>query len=335
MKRLYCLFLLAVTTASGVPAAGPDSTYRAPRAQDGHPDLQGVWNFASGVPLQRRATFGDRTVMTPLEFDKQRAALLTALGAAAKFAPIENVGFDWIDFSLHVDDLRTSLITHPDNGRLPALVDGVRRMPTVEDIIAALTDPRDAPPGGLPSLLAAFGGGGGKRDSHQDFNMAERCLTGASVPFQPGVGDNYVQIIQARDTVVLLTDAFRRIITLDGKARVGEKLRSASGVSTGRWDRETLVVDTRHFDGRAPSFAGAGSSREKVVTERFTRTSAHGLEYAATVVDPATFQDSVALAFPMARVDARLYESACHEGNYSLANTLSGVRKDEETRKTP
>jgi hypothetical protein len=334
MKHPHALLLLFVMAASGAAAGGPDPTYRAPRAHDGHPDLQGVWNFASGVPLQRRAAFGDRTVMTREEFDTQRAALLSALGAAAKFAPVENVGFDWIDFSLHVDDLRTSLIPHPDNGRLPALVDGVRRVPTVEDIIAALTDPRDGPPGGLSSLLAGFGGGG-KRDSHQDFNVAERCLSGASVPFQPGVGENYVQIIQAGDTVALLTDEFRRIIALDGKARVGEQLRSWSGVSTGRWDLDTLVVDTRHFDGRAPSFAGAGSSRDKVVTERFTRTSAHGLEYAATVVDPTTFQDTVALSFPMARVDARLYESACHEGNYSLANTLSGVRKDEETRKTP
>jgi hypothetical protein len=333
MKHLHSLLLLVVMTASGVAAEGPDSTYRARRAHDGHPDLQGVWNFASGVPLQRRAAFGDRKVMTKEEFDKQRAALLSGLGAAAKFAPVENVGFDWIDFSLHVNDLRTSLITHPDNGRLPALIDGVRRVPTVEDIIAALTDPRDGPPGGTPSLLAAVGGGG-KRDSHRDFNRAERCLSGASVPFQPAVGENYVQIIQAVDTVVLLTDEFRRIIALDGKARMGEQLRTWSGVSTGRWDRDTLVVDTRHFDGRAPSFAGAGSSREKVVTERFTRTSADGLEYAATVVDPKTFHDTVALSFPMARVDARLYESACHEGNYSLANTLSGGRKDEETRKT-
>jgi hypothetical protein len=194
--------------------------------------------------------------------DVPGAALLSALGAAAKFAPVENVGFDWIDFALHVDDLRTSLITHPDNGRLPALVDGVRRVPTVEDIIAALTDPRDGPPGGLPALLEAFGSVG-KRDSYQNFNLAERCLTAASIPLQPGVGDNFVQIIQAGDTVVLLTDAFRRIIALDGKDRVSEKLRSASGVSTGHWDRDTLVVDTRHFDGRAPSFAGAGTSREK------------------------------------------------------------------------
>ena len=115
MKHLHALLLLTVMTASGLAAAGPDSTYRAPRAHDGHPDLQGVWNFASGVPLQRRAAFGDRTVMTKEEFDKQRAAPLSALGAAAKFAPVENVGFDWIDFSLHVDDLRTLLIAHPDN----------------------------------------------------------------------------------------------------------------------------------------------------------------------------------------------------------------------------
>src|SRR6478672_8479556 len=79
MKYLHALLLLVVMTASGVATAGPDSTYRAPRAHDGHPDLQGVWNFASGVPLQRRAAFGDQTVMTLLEFAKQRAALLAAL----------------------------------------------------------------------------------------------------------------------------------------------------------------------------------------------------------------------------------------------------------------
>ncbi len=125
MKHLQALLLLVVLTASGVAAEGPAPTYRAPRAHDGHPDLQGVWNFASGVPLQRRAAFGDRKLMTKEEFDKERVA------------------------------------------------------------------------------------------------------------------------------------------------------------------------------------------------------------------DPKTFQDTIALSFPMARVDARPYESACHEGNYAMANTPSGVRKEEETRKTP
>ena len=257
-------------TAVGVAAAGPDPKYRAPRAHDGQPDLQGVWNFASNVPLQRPAAFADRTVFTKEEFDKRHAAIQKTLRAAAQFAPVEDVGFDWIDFSLYVDDLRTSLITHPENGRLPALVDGVRRTPTPEDIIATLNDARDGPPGGLVSLLAAFGGG--TRDSHQDFNIAARCLSSAPVPLQPGVGDNYVQIVQGRDAVVLVTDAFRRIIALNRKTEGGEKLRSWSGVSTGRWDGETLIVDTRHFNGRTPSFAGAGDSRDKVVTERFTRT---------------------------------------------------------------
>jgi hypothetical protein len=149
------------------------------------------------------------------------------------------------------------------------------------------------------------------------------------------VGENYLQIIEARDTVALLTEQSRRIIRLDGIARTADKLRSWSGVSTGRWDGETLVVETGQFNDRTASFAGAGNSRDKVVTERFTRTSKHGLAYAATVIDPTTFIDRVELSFPMALVGERLYESACHEGNYSLANTLSAIRKEDETGKTP
>ena len=95
---------------------------------------------------------------------------------------------------------------------------------------------------------------------------------------------------------------------------------------------DTLVVETRNFTARTPGFAGAGNSRDKVVTERFTRTSA-GLEYAATVVDPSTFKDWIELSFPMARVDARIYEATCHEGNYSMANILSAMRKQDEPPK--
>jgi hypothetical protein len=333
MRHTASVLLCVILTAARLAFAGQDPEYRAPRMPDGRPDLQGVWNFASGVPLQRPAAFADRPVLTKDEFDKRYAAMRNAMRAAAKFAPVEDVGFDWIDFSLHAEDLRTSLITHPENGRLPALVKGVRRVPTVDDIIATLTDPRDGPAGGLLSLVTELGAR--TRTSHEDFNMVERCLSDIPVPFQPAVGENYVQVIQARDTVALLTDEFRRIIALDGNARTGDRLRRLSGVSTGRWDGETLVVETRHFDGRTPSFAGAGNSRDKVVTERFTRMSKNGLRYVATVIDPKTFTDRVELSFPMTLVDKRLYESACHEGNYSLTNTLSAIRKEDETRKTP
>jgi hypothetical protein len=322
MNRIGCLFLSLILAAASLSAAGPEAKYKSPRTADGQPDLQGVWNFTSGVPLQRPAAFADRKLFTKEEFDKRYASFRGALSAVARFAPVEAIGLDWIDSALHVEDLRTSLITYPENGRLPALVEGVTRMPDVEDFLAALSDPKSAPPG-LLNMLAAFGAG--KKDSHADLGPSERCLLAPLVPIVPGLGDNYLQIVQSKDQVALRMDGFRRVVSLDGKALVGERLRSSTGVSRGHWEGDTLVVETRNFDNRSSSFAGAGRSREKVVTERFTRTR-NGLEYAATVVDPKTFQDRVELSFPLARVDALIYESACHEGNYSVPNILSAAR---------
>ena len=326
-RRWSLVFLLVFTTVAA-SAAGPEPKYRAPRTADGHPDLQGVWNFATGVPLQRPAAFADKKFFTQEEFDKQRDAMRNALGAIAKFAPVENVGLDWIDSKVLVQDLRTSLITYPENGRVPKLLEGVRRVPGVEDFIAILSDSKGGPNPSLLSLLASFGGG--KKEGHEDFGMSERCLFGPTTPLLPGLGDNYVQILQGKDHVVLLTDETRRMIALDSRPLPGTRLRSWSGESRGHWEGETLVVETRHLNGRTPSFNGAGTSRDRVVTERFTRGSRNGLEYEATIVDPKTFEDKIVLSFPMARVEARLYESACHEGNYSLSNTLSAARKDEQ-----
>jgi hypothetical protein len=320
--KTHAFVVALALTAAAASAAGPETTYKAPRTADGRPDLQGVWNFSSGVPLQRPAALADKKVLTKEEFDKQHAARRNALGAVARFAPVEAVALDWIDGTLHVDDLRTSLITYPENGRLPGLVEGVTRMPDVEEFLAALSDPKGASSPGLLSALSMFGSG--KKDSHADLGPSERCLLAPIVPIVPGLGDNYVQIVQSKDYVALRTDEFVRIVSLDGKARPGERLRSSTGVSRGHWEGETLVVETRNFTGRSLSFGAR--SREKVVTERFTRTSKNGLEYAATVVDPKTFQDKVELSFPMARVDALIYESACHEGNYSVPNMLSAAR---------
>jgi hypothetical protein len=327
MNRNGCLLVVLLVTAAGLSAAGPEPKYRTPRTADGRPDLQGVWNFSSGVPLQRPAAFADTKFFTKEEFDKQHAVRRNALGAVARFAPVEAIALDWMDSTLHVDDLRTSLITYPENGRLPALVEGVTRMPDIEEFLAALSDPKGASSPGLLSLLATFGGG--KKDSHTDLGVSERCLVAPLVPIVPGLGDNYVQIVQSNDQVALRTDEFVRIVSLNGKAQVGERLRSSTGMSRGHWEGETLVVETSNFTNRNSSF-GAGRSRDKkVVTERFTRTSKNGLEYAATVVDPKTFQDRIELSFPMARVDALIYESACHEGNYSVPNILSAARVEE------
>jgi len=323
--RTHFFVAAFVLTAAAALAAGPETKSKSPRTAEGQPDLQGVWNFSSGVPLQRPAAFADRKVLTKDEFDKQHAARRNALGAVARFAPVEAIGLDWIDGTLHVDDLRTSLITYPENGRLPALVEGVTRMPDVEEFLAALSDPKGASSPALLSALSMFGSG--KKDSHADLGVSERCLLAPPVPILPGLGENYVQILQSKDHVALRTDDFVRIVSLDSNTQVGERLRSSTGVSRGHWEGETLVVETRNFSSRSQSFGAR--SRDKVVIERFTRRSMNGLEYSATVVDPKTFQDKVELSFPMARVDARIYESACHEGNYSIPNILSAARAED------
>jgi hypothetical protein len=333
ISRTVPLLLVVLMTAAAAAATGQEARYRAPRTDSGQPDLHGVWNFNSGTPLQRAAALPDKKFFTREEAAAQRGRVRTAFASIAKLAPVEAVGFDWFDGTPLVEDLRTSLITYPENGRLPALVKGVTRTPGVEDFIALLGDAKGGPPPALGALLAAFGGG--KKDSYTDFSMFERCVIGADVPFVPQPDDNYVQIIQSRDHVALVMDFERRVISLTSSwgppsgGPPSDAPRSWAGTSKGRWEGETLVVETRNFDGRARSFAGAGYSRDKIVTERFTRTANNTIEYSATVVDPKTFQDRVEVSFPMGRADAQIYEGACHEGNYSLSNALSAARSDE------
>ena len=333
MRRTLPLLLFVLVTGAAAPAFGQQPKYRAPRTESGQPDLQGTWSFNSGVPLERPAAFSDKKFFTQEEFDKQRARIRNAFGAVAKFAPVEAIGFDWIDNAPPVDDLRTSLITYPENGRLPALVKGVRRTPGFEDLLAAFGS---IEPGSTQIPLAQFAqfaAFGGPKDSYSDFMMSERCLIETEVPLVPQLDGNYIQIIQSSNHVVLRTEFSRRIIALGGGPRAGDNVRQWTGMSRGRWEGETLVVDTRNFSGRLPSFAGAGNARGKVVAERFTRTANNRIEYAATIVDPQTFQDRIELSFPMVSATAQLFEMACHEGNYSMRNALAAARIDDETRK--
>ena len=328
--RFTSLLVVLILVSAVVPLGAQGTTYRAPRTESGQPDLQGVWNFDSGVPLERPPAFANKKLFTKEEFEQQRAIIRKGFEAIARLAPVEAIGFDVIDDTLRVNDLRTSLITYPANGRLPAVVEGVRRMPRFEDLIAALSGANSGQsPASLLSFAAQFGG---RKDSYTDFSVSERCLLAADVPFVPQLVENYVQIVQSRDYVVLLMEFDRRIIALDGRPAASSAQRSWTGTSRGHWEGDTLVVETRDFHERMPSFAGAGSARDKVVTERFTRTSNDVIEYAATVVDPKTFRDRIELSFPMAQVDAHLYEGACHEGNRSLANALSAARKEDATK---
>lgn len=330
MTRILPL-VVVVLVMGAASAAGQDAKYKAPRTAEGRPDLQGVWNFNSSVPLQRAEAFATRKSFTKEEFEQQRAARQAGLAMLLKFAPVEDVALDWMDGSPRLEDLRTSLISYPENGRLPALVEGVRRQPSPDDIIALVANFKGGtPPPQVASLIAAFQGGA--RNSYTDFGAAERCLMMAPVPLTPQMDGNFVQIVQGTDHVALIMDFDRRIVALDSTP-LGDSPRRWSGVSRGRWEGDTLVVETRNFSGRGSSFAGAGNPREKVVTERFTRVSPTRLEYSATIVDPKTFKDRVELSFPMALTDSRIYESACHEGNYSLPLALRGARASDAAAK--
>jgi hypothetical protein len=317
--------LLIVLTAAAASAAGPETTYKAPRTELGQPDLRGVWNFSSDVPLERPAAFADKTLFTREELERLKTGLEEALRTITTLIPVENVALAWLDHTAHLEDLRTSLIVFPDNGKLPPLVEGVRRNPGARELLAALAEQKGAPPEAFADLVAS-----GRKDGPEDLSSAQRCLFGASVPLVPDMDGNYVQIFQNTNHVVLLTDETRRIVPLDGRPQVAEKLGGWSGESRGRWEGDTLVIETRHFNGRTRSFAGAGDSVDKVVTERLTRISKNALEYQATVRASKTFQNKIVLSFPMAKVGDRIYEAACHEGNYSMSNVLAGARKEEQ-----
>lgn len=324
------LFLISAVVAAGAAEQGVQ--YRTPRTDSGHPDLEGVWNFNSGVPLQRPPALAAKRLFSKDEFETRRASIRNAVAMIRQAVPVEAAGLLWFDDALHVEDLRTSLITYPENGRLPPMVAGVRREPGLDDLLAILSNAKGGPPPALLSLAATLGAA--KKDSYKDFNLSERCLLAATVPFVPQLGDNYMQIIQGQDHVALVMDFDRRVISLDARPPLTDTLRSWSGASRGHWEGDTLVVETGNFTNRMPSLAAAGNSRDKVVTERFTRRSADVIDYAATVVDPTTFTDRIELSFPMARVDSRIYEAACHEGNYSLANSLTVAPKDEQPEKS-
>jgi hypothetical protein len=326
VRRSSAALLVGLLAALAASVAARESSSTAPTAGDTPPDLSGVWNFTSIVPLERSERLGAKARFSRAEFDAHRTATHKGLAAFRTLVPIESVGVDWFDNTALVEDLRTSLITYPPNGRLPSLVGGLLRMPRIEDILADLGATVAVGAAGAPGAVAAAAGPL-RRESYTDFSPAERCLSVADVPLVPQLDGNFVRVVQSRDTVVLLTDFSRRIIAIDSRARLRARLRSSSGTSVGYWEGGTLVVETDQFDGRTPSFAGAGDSRDKIVTERFTRKTGGLMEYAATIVDSKTFQDRIELGFPMALVNAEVYESACHEGNYSLRHSLSASRR--------
>ena len=171
-------------------------------------------------------------------------------------------------------------------------------------------------------------------DGPEDRPLSDRCLIGfnAGPPVIPSFYNNNLQIIQNRDHVVIITEMVHdaRIVPLDNRPHVSEKLDFWTGDSRGYWEGDTLVVETRNFNGLTTSFSSLGSSENKHLIEKFTRVTDDRIDYEFTVEDPSTFTDKIVGLIPIYKVAGQVYEYACHEGNYGMVNILRGARVEEQ-----
>ena len=325
MYKLLMCGLLLVSSTPALAGQAPEDA-EIPRNVWGQPKLAGVWNFSSNVPMQRSQRFGDREFMTAEEVAELRVRLAERDAASDQAVPSGpgNPGAYndfWVESAGITDHIRTSHIVYPTEGRLPARVDGVNA------IAGGLGD--DVP-GERPVRFIV---GGISKDGPEDRGLSERCIVGfnAGPPFIPSLYNNNVQIVQGRDHVVILTEMIHdaRIVPIDDRPPLDDAIRLWSGSARGRWDGDTLVVETRNFNGLTKSFSSFGTSADKVLTERFTRIDRYTVNYEWTIDDPSTFTDKFTAIVPMTRVAGEIHEYACHEGNYGLQNTLAGARVEE------
>jgi hypothetical protein len=322
---LTILFAAATSAAEvGKPAGSKAAKFVAPRTEFGTPDLRGVWNFSSDTPLERAAEYGTREFLTPQEVAAQSERARARSDAADRAETRGGVGGYnqfWVESLAQGANARTSLIIDPPDGRLPAVVPGVK----VEN------GGLGPDTGGQRPVRFRVGGIG--KDGPEDRGLSERCLMGfnSGPPFVPSLYNNNVQIFQSRTHAVIMTEMIHdaRIVPLDQRPALDASIRQWSGDSRGRWEGDTLVVETRNFTDKTNTFRGAGNGATLQLTERFTRVGPDRVDYQFTIDDPATYTRPFTVLVPMVRADGDIFEYACHEGNYGLTNILTGARQEE------
>lgn len=319
--------LTGMLLCTALSAAFADD-YIAPRTEWGQPELRGVWNFSSSIPMQRPASLGERAFYTLEEVRAQEQARIQREASGIELTDIIGGtigGYNdfWIETNPLDYNLRTSLIIDPPNGRLP---------PTVPGAPIAYGGLGPDTPGERPVRFAVGGVG---KNSYEDRGISERCLMGFNSvpPFEPSLYNNNIQIFQTEDHVVIFAEMIHeaRIVPLDRRPHVPANITQWNGDARGYWDGDTLVVETRNFNSKTQSFSGVGVSADKVLTERFTRAAENRMDYQFTVQDSKAFTAPVTAEIPMFRADGELFEYACHEGNYGLVNVLQGARVEEGT----
>jgi hypothetical protein len=300
-----------VALVAATAAQGPSKS-SVPRTPWGQPDLQGVWTNSTTTPLERPADLADKSVLTDEE-RRLRDAKVASQVSFDRVGALPGVGA-YNEFWMERGALnhRTSLVIDPPDGKIPALTAAGQAR------ASALAADRKA-----------------KRDeSYETLTAYDRCIS-RSLPgaMLPGFYNHNYQIVQTRDYVVILVEMIHdaRIVPLDGRPHVNGAVRSWLGDSRGRWEGDTLVIDTKNVNDKVFErgvLFGVGSDVQ--LTERFRRTGANSMDYEFTVNAPTAFTRPWTVAAPMARIDGAIYEYACHEGNYSVPNILKGARAQEK-----
>jgi hypothetical protein len=326
---------LPIAALAPKSVAGQTRQYVVPRTPWGDPDLQGLWPGTGmmGVPLERAANLGDKSILT----DEELAARATQARREAAQDEEEFVAprptteavltgagtgppGHWGERG--APQRQTSLIVVPADGRIPPMTaEGQKRTAAI------------------PASLYYDNSGAGVFNGPEDLSVYDRCITRGLIGSMVAVGYNAGnQIVQGPGWVALRNEMIHeaRMIPTDGRRHVSPGIRTYMGDSVGRWDGATLVVDTTNFNGKT----GVGANGRAIyhsdalhVVERFTRVDANTIQYEAIIDDPKTWTRSFTIAFPLKRdMSYGMFEYACHEGNYGLRNILSAARAGDRRR---
>ncbi len=314
VMRLTLLLLVMTALVTAAAASGANQ-----RVDRGVPDLEGIWNSATATPLERPAALKDKPFFTPdeaaqweREFAKRNEE--APAGAAAKRRGTGTYNTFYREYGTHtVKTLRTSIITDPPDGRIPALT------PAAAEIKRQRQE-----------RLKKF-------ENPEDLGLQDRCLAflTAGPPMLPYSYNSNYQIVQTKDAIVIHAEMIHdtRIIHLNRQTHLPAAIRLWLGDSIGRWEGTTLVVDTTNFNDGGGFYGDAGGNfgwdRNLHLIERFSLYDPDTLLYQFEVDNPTAFTQPWKGELTIARSTGNLYEFACHEGNYSLENMLRGYRAAE------
>ena len=306
--------VLLIAVAAESPLAG-QKKWTPAHTPDGQPDLQGIWGFATITPLERPSELAGKQFFTEKEAVEYEKQFLTRNNRDRRDGPTEaDVSrayndFWWDSGNKVVSTRRTSLITDPPDGKLPALTAAAQKR-AADRADARRLHPTDGP---------------------ENRPLAERCLIWgtAGPPILPSAYNNNIRIVQGAGYVAIFNEMIHdvRVVPLDGRPHLPQNIRLWMGDSRGHWEGNTLVVDTTNFTDKT-NFRGADENMHLI--ERFTRASDDTLIYQFTVDNETAFTRSWSAEVPLTKSPAPMFEYACHEGNYSLLNVLAGARAEEK-----